>query len=83
MELLQTFRWLKVRYEGWVANVGVLPPYDAPKKRAATKTGDLKPSGSGTPMSSRNHVRGASKKGACASSVLQASSATPTVVPDG
>ena len=69
MELLQTFRWLKVRYEGWVDHVGVLPPYDAPKKRAATKTGDLKPSSGGTPLGSWHHVRITAKKGACSSRI--------------
>ena len=37
--------------------MGVLPPYDAPKKRAATKTGDLLAANGGTPLSSRYHVR--------------------------
>ena len=63
MELLQTFRWLKVRYESWEDHVGVLPPYDAPKKRAATKTGDLKQSNGGTPLSSRYHARSPAKNG--------------------
>ncbi len=83
MELLQIFRWLKVRYEGWVDHVGMLPAYDAPKKRAATKTGDLKPSSGGTPMSSRYHVRGAAKKGARATRVLQPSNAAAAAVPVG
>ena len=72
MELLQTFRWLKVRYEGWVDHVGVLPRYDAPKKRAGTKTGDLKPSSGGTPLGSRYYVRGPTQKGAAASRMLPA-----------
>ena len=64
MELLQTFRWLKVRYESWEDHVGVLPPYDAPKKRASTKTGDLKSAYGGTPLSSRYHARSHARNGA-------------------
>ena len=45
----------------------MLPPYDAPKKRAATKTGDLAAANGGTPLSSHSHARSTLKTGVAAS----------------